>query len=264
MRTTPQQSATLSEQAHPAQLLPTGSCERFAGYAVMGMPFSSGHYLAFRRFPASSVGPGYHAVWLRSPDGRWTFHADQPAEFSCARYFGAGFSEVHRSLVAIHWADPWQLEVEVPGVVQWELEFATTGATSAATAMARHMPAALWSSDRLLGAMGTAMGPMLRTGHMALAGRVPNGQSFRARPLRVWAVKDGRATVAGKDVGTPQPLPQQERLADFWLPQRGLFAADLAISFPSTAPQPAPQPSPHPGSRHETVAEGSELRGGRP
>lgn len=214
MKTTPQQSATLSEQADPAQLLPTGSCERFAGYALIGMPFSSGRYLAFRGFPASSVGPGYHAVWLRSPVGRWTFHADQPAEFSCARYFGAAFSEVHRSAVSIRWADPWRLEVEVPGVVQWELEFAATGATRTATAMARRMPPALWRSDRLLGAMGAAMGPTLRTGRMAMAGRVPNGQSFRARPLRVWAVKGGRATVDGKDAGTPQPDSRPETVTE--------------------------------------------------
>lgn len=258
MKTTPQQSATLSERADPAQLLPTGSCERFAGYALMGMPFSSGHYLAFRRFPASSVGPGYHAVWLRDPDGRWTFHADQLAEHSCARYFGAAFSEVHRSAVSIRWADPWRFEVEVPGVVQWEVELAATSATGAATAMARRMPAALWRSDSLLNAMGAAMGPMLRTGRMAMAGAVPNGQSFRARPLQVWAVKGGRAMVNGEDAGTPQSLPRQERLADFWLPQRGLFLADLAISFPSTAPQSALLP----GSRHESAAEGSPLAGG--
>jgi hypothetical protein len=33
--------------------LPLGSGDRFAGYAVMGLPFRSGHVLALRRFPAS-------------------------------------------------------------------------------------------------------------------------------------------------------------------------------------------------------------------
>jgi hypothetical protein len=32
--------------------LPSGSGERFAGYAVIGLPFRSGHVLALRRFPA--------------------------------------------------------------------------------------------------------------------------------------------------------------------------------------------------------------------
>jgi hypothetical protein len=42
--------------------LPAGSGERFSGYGVMGLPFRSGHILALRRFPASSIGPGYRSV----------------------------------------------------------------------------------------------------------------------------------------------------------------------------------------------------------
>jgi hypothetical protein len=36
--------------------LPSGDEERFAGYGVMGVPFTSGDLLASRRFPASSLG----------------------------------------------------------------------------------------------------------------------------------------------------------------------------------------------------------------
>ena len=35
--------------------LPAGRGERFAGYAVIGLPFRSGDVLAMRRFPASSI-----------------------------------------------------------------------------------------------------------------------------------------------------------------------------------------------------------------
>jgi hypothetical protein len=35
--------------------LPPGIDERFSGWGVMGLPFSSGHYLALRRFAASSM-----------------------------------------------------------------------------------------------------------------------------------------------------------------------------------------------------------------
>ena len=37
--------------------VPACKGDRFAGYAVIGLPFRSGHVLALRRFPASSVGP---------------------------------------------------------------------------------------------------------------------------------------------------------------------------------------------------------------
>ena len=33
--------------------------QRFTGYGVMGLTFRSGHYLAMRHIPASSIGPEY-------------------------------------------------------------------------------------------------------------------------------------------------------------------------------------------------------------
>jgi hypothetical protein len=50
--------------------LPGDAEERFAGYGVMGLPFRSGHYLALRHFPATSIGPGFRAVWHRDPQRR--------------------------------------------------------------------------------------------------------------------------------------------------------------------------------------------------
>jgi hypothetical protein len=67
--------------------IPPGAGERFLGYGIMGLPFRSGHVLGLRRFPASSIGPGYRSVWHRDPRGRWTFYQDQPAELACTRYF---------------------------------------------------------------------------------------------------------------------------------------------------------------------------------
>lgn len=233
MRTTTAQSA--AELAETSASLPNDAAERFAGYAVMGIPFSSGHYLAFRCFPASSIGPGYHAVWLRGPHQQWSVHADAPPEVSCARYFGAALREAAYSEVSTEWTSPWQLTVTVPGVVHWELQMKATITTAAVTALARRLPPTLWRNDGALGAMGRLMGPVLGVGHLAFSGLVPNGQSFQAKPLRVWSVTSSRASIGGVDAGVPQPFPVQDRLADFWLPQRGLFVADLSLRFPSTA-----------------------------
>src|SRR3712207_8448539 len=60
--------------------LPSGDEERFAGYGVMGVPFTSGDLLAMRRFPASSLGRGYTSVWHRDPRGRWAFYSDVPPQ----------------------------------------------------------------------------------------------------------------------------------------------------------------------------------------
>ena len=75
--------------------LPAGQGDRFAGYAVIGLPFRSGHVLAMRRFPASSIGLGYTSVWHRSPEGKWTFYSSVRPEDGCSRYFG---SEIERNV----------------------------------------------------------------------------------------------------------------------------------------------------------------------
>lgn len=216
--------------------LPPGTAERFFGYALMGMPFSTGHYLAYRRFTASSVGPDYHAVWLRRPDGRWTIYADVPPEFSCHRYFGAAFSDAVDARVSGEWSGPFALTITVPGILRWELALHATPATGMIGAMAGKMPSALWGNDHLLGLLGGMMGPLLRGGKMGLAGLVPNGQSFRAHPLRVWLVESASAVIDGQDAGEPEAFTEQQHLADFWLPQRGMFVAETSIVFPSTAP----------------------------
>jgi hypothetical protein len=50
------------DEIEAAAVLSDGEEERFFGFVVIGLPFDSGHILALRRFPASSIGPGYTSV----------------------------------------------------------------------------------------------------------------------------------------------------------------------------------------------------------
>jgi hypothetical protein len=86
--------------------VPSGSDERFAGYGVMGLPFGSDLILALRRFPASSIGPGYRSVWQRGPDRRWTFLQDIAPGQACSRYFGPAVAEVATATIDIDWVGP--------------------------------------------------------------------------------------------------------------------------------------------------------------
>lgn len=219
----------------PDQARDDDPAEHFAGYTLMGQPFASGHYLAMRRWHYSSIGPGYRAVWLRRPDGRWTIYADAPPQQSCARYFGAALDDAVTTTIGLNWTGPNHLRVVVPGILDWSVRLAATPATAMAGFLSRRVPAPLWQEDAFLAGMGHMVGPMLRIGRVQLAGQVPNGQSFRNRPLRIWAVAENRATIMGEDPGPPKPLDEQARLGDLWMPQRGIFAADVAVRFPSTA-----------------------------
>jgi hypothetical protein len=229
----PRAQAERLERQHP---LPPGSEERFNGYGVMAAPFRSGHLLALRRFPASSVGPGYTSVWHHAPDGRWTMYSDVAPAQACPRYFGAALDEARHAVIHLEWTGPQSFTVHLPEVpLLWEVTLQATPTTRAFSRLGNAMPARWWRSPRVLGAMEPLAGRLLHAGHLGLHGRAPNGQSFVANPRTLWLVARSRAILAGQSLGELGPLPEQVRLGDFWIPQRGLFAFGQAF-FHEAAP----------------------------
>ncbi|MFZ0534363.1 MAG: hypothetical protein WAM09_14395 [Anaerolineales bacterium] len=238
----------LVEQLEAAPTLPPGSDERFNGYAGMGVPFMSGHILAMRRFAVTSIGPGYTSVWHRNPAGEWFFYTTSPARQSCPRYFGVMASDFVQTDVQIKWEAANRLRILVPSIpLDWEVNMKLTLATRMMNLMAGLLPEAAWHNTTFLSAMGLMAGPMLGVGHVRLAGNVPNGQSFIANPRLIWAITDSHATLAGEDLGLPGPVKPQAHLADFWIPQQGLFAIGESY-FETFDP-----------SRHSAVITGAKL-----
>ncbi|MFZ2528268.1 MAG: hypothetical protein WAX14_11530 [Rhodococcus sp. (in: high G+C Gram-positive bacteria)] len=229
MTTTPQSAAQRSCD------LPDVSGERFAGYAVIGAPFASGHYLALRRFPANSIGAGYTSVWHRDPGGAWTVYSDVPPELNCPRFLGHALSRTEQTDVRAEWTGPADLHVSAGGELDWDLHLTTSPATTLMNVTGKLMPDALWHSPAVLAAMGRVAGPVLGVGKVRLGGHVPNGQWFRANPRELWVAHTVRAAVGGSDLGPDGPLPTQAAFGDFWLPQRALFATVQAWFEPFDA-----------------------------
>ena len=223
------------QRAEANARLPSGSDERFAGYGVMGLPFSSGHVLAMRRFPASSVGPGYISVWHRSPEGRWTFWQDVPPAQACPRYFGAAIAESFESEIDVSWTGPRDLSIRVADELDWDVSVASTPVTTAMNTLSSLLPNALWRNGLVLGAMESMAGLALHAGRVGLRGTAPNRQRFIANPLRIWFVTRTRAVLRGQDLGPMGRLTQQARLGDFWLPQRGILSVGRAFFEPFDA-----------------------------
>jgi len=229
--TNPRQLAQRAE-ANPSP--PKGSDERFSGYGVMGLTFRSGHVLGLRRFPASSIGPGYSSVWHRVPSGEWTFYQDVPPEQACARYFGPSLRRALVRTIEVRWteADAFSVDVDGGRAVRWDVQLAAPFAIRAMNLMASAMPDALWRNETVLHAMGAMASRMLGAGRMVLAGRAPSGQHFIANPLVAWTIPSSRACIDGVDVGDLGPLLEQAHLGDFWIPQRGLFVIGRAFFEP--------------------------------
>lgn len=236
---------SLVEQLEQGVELPAGPDERFAGYGVMGLPLTSGHVLALRRFPASSVGPGYTSVWHRDAEERWTFYQNAPPEQSCPRYFGHALAQALVRDIEIAWTGPYSFSVIIPGDdgLNWQVSLGATLATRIMNMVGSAIPGPFWHQQRFLRTMGAVAGVVLQAGKLGMTGQAPNGQRFVANPRLLWFVQSSQAVLRGRNLGSPGRLPAQARLGDFWIPQRGLFVIGAAFFEPFDAARHLPATS---------------------
>lgn len=217
--------ATIVQALERGAEVPPGSEERFFGYGVVGLPFTSGHVLALRRWPASSLGQSYTSVWHRNPSGRWTFIQDAPPQLACTRYFGSAVSQYLTSEIGITWTDQGNFSVDITGdyEVHWQVSLSDTFATQMLNVLGGLIPDFLWRRRMFLKSLQSLGGWFMGSGRMSLTGRLPNGQWFITQPRYMWNVAASRAWVQGQDLGEMGPLDEQARLGDFWIPQQGRF-----------------------------------------
>jgi hypothetical protein len=211
------------------QVIP-GEGDRYSGYAVLGVGFTSGDVLALRRFPLTSRGPAYTSVWHRSPAGRWTMYTDV-ADHGCARYFAPALDEVIVGPIRIEWTSPRRVEIAVDGGrrLTWSLLMRSTAITRAFNRIAPHLAPICARNPRLLVALAAMARVMLRSGPLRLAGTTPSGAAFMGQPWALWVVRASRACIAGQDTGPDCLLGAGLALGEFRIPRRGLFAASHAV-----------------------------------
>jgi hypothetical protein len=222
--------------------LPPGPGERFSGYGVLGLPFGSGHVLALRRFPASSLGPGYTSVWHRTPSGRWTFWSDVAPESSCTRYFGRSVDYVAVAPIRIVWTGPRAFRVIVgDGFLDWSVILRSSPVSVTLNAVTGSLPGRARESRPVLRALSAVAGPLLDLGRLTLTGDTPSGHRFREAPQVAWLVAESRASLAGASFGIPSPLSEQAWLSGFAIPQHGVFVIGRSVFERFDADQPSRQ-----------------------
>ncbi|MEO8899515.1 MAG: hypothetical protein ABI473_12665 [Candidatus Dormibacter sp.] len=191
----------------------------------MGLTFRSGDVLGLRCWPASSIGPPCRSIWHRNSAGRWTFYQDQPDQMACTRYFGADVDVVVTGPIEVTWKGERQLNVRAGGDagVDWVIELGSSVVSRAMSAVASALPERAWRSGPVLAMMSRVVGSVLGVGRVRLTGRTPNGHQFVVNPRPIWWVTRSSATIASENLVPIGPLQEQAHLADFWIPQRGLF-----------------------------------------
>jgi hypothetical protein len=197
--------------------------ERFVGFGIMGLPFSNGHYLAMRQFPATTFAPPYVSVWHRDPSCNWTFYATTPGQQSCARYFSSATqSDTAQCDIDVTWVSPQSVLIEIPGVLHWTVDLQATAATRLMNTIGGRLSESAWTDPTILNRLSRIARRMLGVGDVRLTGRAPNGQCYTIAPKQLWVVADSRAVLRGRDLGPVGPLLRQARLGDFRMPQRGI------------------------------------------
>lgn len=224
-------------------VLESGTDESSPGYAVLGLAFDSGHVLALRRFAASSIGPGYTSVWHRDAQGHWTFYQDVPPRQGCSRCFASEVTENVVAPIQIEWLTSHHFAVHIRGdrTLHWQISLQSAPVTKALNWAGSRLPDVWWRNPITFRMMQAMARVTLRTGRLALAGRLPDGQQFLANPRLLWTIPESRARLNGMDLGVIKPLLRQARLGDFWIPRRGLFAIAPASMerFDATRPSSA-------------------------
>ncbi len=164
--------------------------ERITGYGVMGLPFRSGHFLARRHMPASSIGAEHQTVWHCGPDGTWTFIPDTGPQQRYARYFASNDSaRTTRLDTERSWDGSLSLRVIGPDVLDWRIELAPIPAAVLTCAIDRRLKSSTWRSKTFQRAIGAVAPYVLRTGRILATSGFPNatfpGRQFHIRETSI-------------------------------------------------------------------------------
>jgi hypothetical protein len=205
-----------------------GVADRFAGYALAGLGFESGHIIALRRVSASTIGPPFSSVWLRSPSGEWSVHTNIDPGRSCPRYFGAAKFEVRTDDIDIRWTSARELSISARRArLHVALRLAGLPTTALIGGMTSLVPTALWRRYELPVRATAFAAKVLGLGELTLSGRTPSSYAYRIRPRALWRVAAAAAVIDGADAGGTVPIDGRVMLGDFRVPARGLFAAGV-------------------------------------
>ena len=220
--------------------MPGGPGDVFSGWAVIGLPFQSGHVLALRRYFLSSLGPAYTSIWHRDPMDRWTFYSTVAPDCSCARYFGAQIDRNVVTPIDLEWTTPWTLQARIGIELMWLITLHSSPMTRLLSMLTHRVPERAWRLPAVLRSVRLAADAAFGTGRMNLTGRTPNGHRFVMSPRQLWLIDASTAHLSGHDLGPPGPLAKQAALEDMRLPQRGLVAvASVRFARPGRGMAPA-------------------------
>lgn len=203
--------------------------EYVRGWGVMGLPLSSGHYLALRVFPQNDFSP-YKTVWHRDPEGRWSIFVDGPrVDTACPRYYGPACTHIAHATITLTWTGPMSLQVHVDEpFLDWTLDATETAMLRALNAMSERLPTWTWRLRPLLRAREVLADRFLHMGDIRMSGTMPSGHHGILMLDRMYFIDTAAATLNGENLGGATQAKPTPNIGGFALPARGVLAIGQA------------------------------------
>ncbi len=215
---------------------PWAGHEYVRGYAVMVLPFASGHLLALRAWPQSSLGP-YASVWHRPPEGGWSMYSDGPSlETTCPRYWGPVTEDATLASLDVTWTGPNDLRVDVdePRLV-WTLSLSAPPLLRTVNAVNASLPRWTWKLGPLLRLREWLAMRFLDVGDIRFSFTMPSGHDAVIMPEEEYTIRESEAVLDGRSLGEPTRLEENPTIGDVPLPTRPSFVfgqAHMRITDP--------------------------------
>jgi hypothetical protein len=209
----------LPEMRRPA---PWAGYEYVKGWAVFGLPFDSGHVLALRVMPESSIAP-YRSLYHRDPQGNWELHVDGPKVCACTRYYGSACSLTGHTRIQLEWTGPATLRVTLnQPQLDWTLRASSDRRLDLINAVNAMLPLSSWRSSLLLRAR-ERVAKAIGLGEIRLSGTAPSGDLETLIPEQIYFIEESSAALDGVDLGRPAHLRENPKLGTMRLPTRGIL-----------------------------------------
>lgn len=194
------------------------------GYAVLMLPFSSGHQLGLRVFPENDFAP-YVSVWHRPPEGAWSIYVDGPSlSTACPRYWGPALDSAALATIDVTWTGPTDLRVEVdePDLV-WTMSLDASAPLRALNGMNAALPLWTWKPGPLLALREWVARRYLGMGAIRLSFTTASGHEAVLLAQENYVVDESAAVLDGDALGDPVRLAENPTIGEVPLPRTPSF-----------------------------------------
>lgn len=203
--------------------------EHMRGYAVMVLPFSSGHLLGLRVWPENDFAP-YVSVWHCTPEGDWSMYSDGTClEAMCPRYWGAATRHSALATIDVTWTGPNALRVEMddPPLV-WTMTMTAQPFLRALNAVSAQLPLWTWKPAPLLRVREWIAERFLDLGRLRFSFTTPSGHDAVIMPEQMIFIGSSEAVWEGRDLGDPVRLDANPTIGGIPMPCRPTFVIGQA------------------------------------